>query len=353
MIRKPRQRTKVFERFLMIASVLVLSGTVRSAEPAPKRFPAAEMTFPDQKLGQKFRRFLAACESFSQPGWHHRPFQAFDSFQARGVFFAEWANVADKNGRNPINYSGPDEMHCLAMSAYFDADSPDPASRQKIVGLGLNATWNPPGTGWRTAVDYYTMHGRKYPRSGQPMEKYEILWNYHPATGEAFKPGLRWSHSGTQFYSHHFTFGGKSGREDDHATLYEISVSHEPVGVTLATLDADVCRTLESPESLRDQLLTSNQQLLSKLKSEIPAGRSVRKALRSDRLSPPDNSPEDYSRSSRPLTSAEQDEIAAAAVAEIQIRIDVIQRDFKALHESANRTFPLRQCLNVAAKLDR
>lgn len=342
-----------WELACIVGALTLFNVTGWSAEPpVPKRFPLVEMRFPDEKLGEKFRQFDATCTSFAKPGWHHRPYQAFDSFQARGVYFAEWASFAEK-GRNPINYCGPNEMHCLAMSAYFDADSPDPASREKIVGLGINAVWNPPETGWRTAVDYYTMHCGKYPRSGQPKETCEILWNYHQAKGEALKPGLRWAQSGTQSYFQAFTFGGKSGDPGDVATLYQISISYEPVRRSLMTLDADVCQFLKSPESLRDQLLASNQQLLERVKAELSAGRGVQDASRIDRLSPPENAPANYSRSSRPLTAAERETVTAAAVAEIQRRMDVIQSDFQSLYESVNRAFPLRQCLEKSSERKR
>ena len=333
-----------------VGTFTLIHAAAWSAEPpSTKRFPLVEMRFPDERLGEKFRRFDATCNSFAKSGWHCRPYQPFDSLQARGVYFAEWASFAEK-GRNPINYCGPNEMHCLSMSAYFDADAPDPASREKIVGLGIGAVWNPPETGWRTAVDYYTMHGGKYPRSGQPMETCEILWNYHQAKGEALKPGLRWSQSGMQSYSQAFTFGGKSGAAGDFATLYQTSISNEPVRGSLMPLDADVCRFLKSPESLRDHLLVSNQQLLDRVKAELSAGRGVREASRIDRLSPPENAPANYSRSSRPLTATERETVTAAAVAEIQSRIDVIQSDFQSLYESVNRAFPLRQCLETSSE---
>lgn len=148
-------------------ALAMFSAASWSAEPlSVRKLPVDEMRFPDQKLGEKFLRMDAVCNSFAKPNWHRRPFQTFDSFQARGVYFSEWASFAEK-GRNPVNYRGSNEMHCVAMSAYFNADSPAPTTHDSIVGLGINAVWNPPETGWRAAVDYYTMHGAIYPRSGR------------------------------------------------------------------------------------------------------------------------------------------------------------------------------------------
>lgn len=338
-----------------ISSLLAYCGALAmfcadswSAEPlSVRKLPVDEMRFPDQKLGEKFRRMDAACNSFAKPNWHRRPFQTFDSFQARGVYFSEWASFAEK-GRNPVNYRGTNEMHCIAMSAYFNADSPAPITHDTIVGLGINAVWNPPETGWRAAVDYYTMHGAIYPRSGRQNESCEIRWDYGWAQGQKPRPGLRWSQSGTQSYSQSFTFGGQSGAAGDIATLYLISISTKPVIGSQKTLDAGVCQLLKSPDSLRDQLRISYQQLLEQVKVELTAGRGVKNALRTDRLSPPANAPENFSLSPRVLSVAERERVVAAAVAEIQSQIEVVQSDFELLYESANRAFPLRKCLDPA-----
>ena len=114
---------------------------------------------------------------------------------------------------------------------------------------------------------------------------------------------------------------------------------------SLETLDTDIVKLLESPESLRDQLLARQEQLLTRVKAELSAGRGIENALRMDRSPPPANAPPDYSRSSRQLTSDERAAILATAMTELEAQSATIRRDFHALHASVALAFPLRDCL--------
>lgn len=340
---------------LLAALLATLSSRCMGREPAQPAPPTRDapcevrtvrldqLRFLDEALGEKLRRMDAAANRIAGPTWHRRPYSTFTSPLAQGVYFAEWATFADANGRNPWNYHGPEEAHCIDLSAFFDPKEP-----ATVKGIGLSARWKPGRAGWAATLRYVSNQGRGAGARGREEFNFSFtpfedkgMARVDPVTTNAFgerrtrRARMDFSYRGGWFSDIHLIGD----------TLYSFSVSAPAPAV--GQLDAEVLRILASPESMRDFAAAQQETLVKRLKEDIPSGRALTRAEMANRV--PSRRGED-ARSTRKLTAEEKQLVLDDALVGVQWQLDCIRRDYKEMYAVLEHTFPIRECLLPSAK---
>lgn len=352
-------------------------GGQDDSEEIPVRTISLEqMRFSSPELAAKLRCFDATANRFAEDDWHRRPYTTFPSYRARGVYFAEWATFPNERGRNPVNYHGPKELHCISIGAVFDADAVT-TSRQsllprpehgsgavsltappaeesllpnpEIVGVRLNARWKPAGEGWAATLRYRTFQGGDYPRSGKPDEDFRISFlRYPPPDSDGLlnfaETRIEYSRTGGAWYTADRIFGGSNGQPP---TMYEFVVNttdaHDEARLPREVPDQDVRRMMATPEALRDFGLAAYTALAKKIDEDIPSGKALRRMQLARNLHHGESP--DALHSDRPLSPEELDEVHQTARAAIDLKIRLLREDYQEMHAALLRAFPLLECV--------
>lgn len=353
-----RTRSLSILSLAIVASILGCEPSTRSDDTTVKKrtshvrtIRVKDMEFLSAKLKEKFLRCDAIARKFARDGWHRRPYKTFELHAARGMYHAEWATFANKSDRNPINYRGPREVHCLSIGAYFDADSREEGQEKIIRGFQLDARWKPAGSGWGARLYYRTFQGDAYPRSKRPYEDFRFsAIHYSQSHDRDSLPSLYFNRAGMTGWADTFQFGGDKGRPPTAYSLFVCSRGSSSVEYQKRWAiipDTDLKRILDSAETFRDFALRSLDELERRLNVDIPDGTAVKRARyqRQRQLKYAEDPRVLYSK--RKLTPGERKQILNKALLQVSKQRAAIRKHYRTIYAAVLRAFPISKCITV------
>ena len=294
----------------------------------------ARLTFADPLIERRFSWFNKFAESVAKSGWHHRPYETFPNRTSPTVYFAEWATFANDDGRNPVNYHGPQECHSLGSIARFD-----PQNRTRITGIGFWCRWKPTDKGWSARIEYCTSNERPVLK-GRARERFSLHFLHYPMLDDPdlLRNDIMIDREGNADYQTHFTVD---------KLVYDIKVTTwdhaQNAWLEEKQPDAEIRRFMATAESFRDYCLGVFERLARKIETDFADGSAIG-AAREMRM-PEENEDPDSLYSNRQMTAKEKESCLAKARADVKARMRLIKEHYREMYAAANKALPVLEMI--------